>query len=256
MQTRFIFFLALSLFVGAVNAQTKPQDKMQKPQKFSRKVTKTIRGDYLISFPKDYDAKAKKGFPLIMFLHGVGERGNDVWRANIHGPSKYAAQNPDFPFILVTPLCPGEEVWSNEVLMTLLDEVIKKHNVDEKRIYLTGLSMGGYGTWNLGLAHAKRFAAIAPVCGGGERIEILLAARGYAGPVKINDLRSLPIWVFHGAKDTVVPLEESERMVRALKEAKCENVKLTVYPEAQHDAWTETYNNPELYKWFLEHKRK
>jgi predicted peptidase len=255
MQTRFIFFLAISLFVGAVSAQTKPQDKMQKPQKFSRKITKTIRGDYLISFPKDYDAKAKK-VPLILFLHGVGERGNDVWRANIHGPSKYAAQNPDFPFILVTPLCPGEDVWSNEVLTTLLDEVIKKHNVDKKRIYLTGLSMGGYGAWNLGLAHAKRFAALAPVCGGGERIEILLAARGYAGPVKINDLRALPIWVFHGAKDTVVPLEESERMVRALKEAKCENVKLTVYPEAQHDSWTETYNNPKLYEWFLEQKRK
>jgi len=257
MQTRFILLLAAALLCAStMSAQTKPQDKMQKPQKFSRKVTKTIRAEYLISFPKDYDAKSKKGFPLIMFLHGVGERGNDVWRANIHGPSKYAAQNPDFPFILVTPLCPGEDVWSNEVLTTLLDEMIKKHNVDEKRIYLTGLSMGGYGAWNLGLTHAKRFAALAPVCGGGERIEILLAARGYAGPVKINDLRSLPIWVFHGAKDTVVPLEESERMVRALKEAKCENVKLTVYPEAQHDAWTETYNNPKLYEWFLQQKRK
>lgn len=256
MQNRFIFFLAFLLSVGSVNAQSKPQDKMQTPQKFSREITKTVKADYLISFPKNYDAKAKDGSPLILFLHGAGERGNDVWRGSIHGPSKYATQNPDFPFILVTPLCPGDEVWSNEVLLSLLDEVIAKHNVDEKRIYLTGLSMGGYGTWNLGLAHAKRFAAIAPICGGGERIEILLAARGYAGPVKIDDLRALPIWVFHGAKDTVVPLEESERMIKALKEAKCENVKLTVYPEAQHDSWTETYNNPELYKWFLSHQRK
>jgi predicted peptidase len=256
MQTRFIFFLALSLFVGALNAQNKPQDKMQTPEKFSKQIIRTVGCQYLISFPKDYDAKSKKGSPLILFLHGAGERGNDVWRASIHGPSKYAATNSEFSFILVTPLCSAEEVWSNEVLLELLDEIIAKHNVDEKRIYLTGMSMGGYGTWNLGLTHAKRFAAIAPICGGGERIEILLAARGYAGPVKIDDLRTLPIWVFHGAKDTVVPLEESERMVRALKEAKCENVKLTVYPEAQHDSWTETYNDPELYKWFLEQKRK
>ncbi len=257
MQTRFAFLLAGILFCAfTMSAQKKPQDKIQKAQKFSREITKTVRADYLISLPKDYDAKSKKGPPLILFLHGAGERGNDVWRANIHGPSKYAAQNPDFPFIVVTPLCPADEVWSSEVLLTLLDEVISKHNVDEKRIYLTGLSMGGYGTWNLGLGHAKRFAAIAPICGGGERIEILLAARGYAGPVKLKDLRTLPIWAFHGAKDTTVPLLESERMIYALKEAKCEEVKFTVYPEAQHDSWTETYNNPELYAWFLQHKRK
>ncbi len=257
MKNQFILALVgVSLLTSTVNAQNKPQDKMQKPQKLSREIRKTVRADYLISLPNDYDAKSKKGAPLILFLHGAGERGNDVWRASIHGPSKYAAQHPEFPFILVTPLCPADEVWSNEVLLTLLDEVIAKHNVDEKRIYLTGLSMGGYGTWNLGLAHAKRFAAIAPICGGGERIEVLLAARGYAGPVKLKDLRTLPIWAFHGAKDTVVPLLETERMIYALKQAKCEEVKFTVYPEATHDSWTETYNNPELYEWFLEHKRK
>lgn len=258
MPTRFfaVLFAGILTFVPWMNAQTKPQDELQKARKFSKEVTREIGCQYLISFPKSYDAKCEKGSPLILFLHGAGERGEDVWRASIHGPSKYAAQNPDFPFILVTPLCPEEKVWSNEVLLELLNEVISKHNVDEKRIYLTGLSMGGYGTWSLGVPHAKRFAAIAPICGGGERIEILLVARGYSGPAKLNDLRTLPVWAFHGAKDTVVPLSESERMLKALEEAKCENVKLTVYPEATHDSWTETYNNPALYKWFLKHRRE
>lgn len=242
--------------VPAMNAQNKPQDKIQKAQKFSKKITREIGYEYLISFPINYDAKSKSGSPLILFLHGAGERGDDVWRASIHGPSKYAAQHPDFPFILVTPLCPAEDVWSNEILLELLDEMVSKHNVDETRIYLTGLSMGGYGTWNLGLAHAERFAAIAPICGGGGQIEVLLAARGYAGPVKIEPLRTLAVWAFHGAKDPVVPIKESERMIRALKEAKCKEVEFTVYPEATHDSWTATYNNPDLYEWLLRQQRK
>lgn len=257
MKNQFIIaLLGAFFFTTAADAQNKPQDKMQTPEKFSKQVTRTVSCQYLISLPKDYDAKSKKGSPLILFLHGAGERGDDVWRASIHGPSKYAAEHPEFPFILVTPLCPADGVWSNDVLLGLLDEVTSKHNVDEKRIYLTGLSMGGYGTWNLGLTHAERFAAIAPICGGGGRIEVLLAARGYSGPVKTEPLKTLPVWAFHGAKDPVVPIEESERMVQALREAKCKEVKFTVYPEAQHDAWTETYKNPELYEWFLKHKRK
>mgnify|MGYP005608927955 CR=1 FL=1 len=160
------------MLASTVNAQNKPQDKMQQPESFSKKITRTVGCQYLISLPKNYDAKSTKGFPMILFLHGAGERGSDIWKASIHGPSKYAAQHPDFPFILVTPQCPTDEVWSNEVLLTLLEEVIAKHNVDEQRVYLTGLSMGGYGAWNLGLTHAKRFAAIAPICGGGERIEL------------------------------------------------------------------------------------
>ncbi|MEP6664592.1 MAG: prolyl oligopeptidase family serine peptidase [Verrucomicrobiota bacterium] len=239
-----------------MNAQTNPPDKIQSAKKFSKEITRTVGCQYLISLPKNYDKESKLGFPLILFLHGAGERGDDVWRASIHGPSKYAAEHPEFPFILVTPQCPADGVWSNEVLLELLDEVIAKNNVDQKRIYLTGLSMGGYGAWNLGLAHPEKFAALAPICGGGERIEILLAARGYVGPVKLQTLRALPVWAFHGAKDPVVPLEESERMIKALKEAKCMDVKLTVYPEAQHDSWTETYSNPKLYQWFLAHEGK
>jgi predicted peptidase len=102
--------------------------------------------------------------------------------------------------------------------------------------------MGGYGTWSLATEYPERFAAIAPICGGGD-------------PKKAHLLKDMPVWVFHGAKDTVVPPERSEEMVNALKEAGG-NVQYTVYPEADHDSWTETYNNPKLYEWFLKHKRK
>jgi predicted peptidase len=113
--------------------------------------------------------------------------------------------------------------------------------VDPDRVYLTGLSMGGYGTWSLAAAHPERFAAIVPICGGGN-------------PADAAKLASLPVWVFHGAKDPTVPLERSKEMVEAIKSAGG-NPRFTIYPEAGHDSWTETYNNPELYQWLLEQKK-
>jgi predicted peptidase len=110
--------------------------------------------------------------------------------------------------------------------------------------------MGGYGTWALGVTHPDRFAAIVPICGGGEMISVLLSSRD-----KADALKSLGVWAFHGAKDPVVPLEESQRMVNALKRTGVKEVKLTVYPEALHDSWTQTYNEPELYPWLLQHER-
>jgi predicted peptidase len=110
--------------------------------------------------------------------------------------------------------------------------------------------MGGYGTWALGLAHPERFAAIVPICGGGQIIGVLLGKAD-----RWASLRSLGVWAFHGGKDPVVPLEESQRMVDALKKAGLPDVKFTVYPEAGHDSWTEAYENPELYEWLLKHER-
>ncbi|MGI8965543.1 MAG: prolyl oligopeptidase family serine peptidase [Limisphaerales bacterium] len=258
MKIRSFIFVALGiLFLNNVSiAQEKPQDKMQKPQNLKRKITKTIESKYLIFPPKNYSATGKEKFPLILFLHGAGERGTDVWKATTHGPSLYIKDHPDFPFILVTPLCPADEVWSDEVLLTLLDEVIKKNNVDASRIYLTGLSMGGYGAWSLGLKYPEKFAALAPICGGSDIGAIILASHGYATPEKTLALKTLAVWAFHGAKDPVVPLQESEHIVNALKSFGINEIKFTVYPEAQHNSWTETYNNPELYEWFLKHHRK
>ena len=132
----------------------------------------------------------------------------------------------------------------------MLDHAIEKYSVDTNRIYLTGLIMGGYGTWKLGLTHPEKFAAIVPICGGCNMIEVILGPRD-----KPDAFKSLPVWAFHGAKDDVVPLSESERVVDALKKFGVKEVKFTVYPEAKHNSWAEAYKNPELYEWLLSHKR-
>ncbi len=217
---------------------------------FSLKKTQTVELDYLLFLPKGYYANPEKRWPMMLFLHGSGERGTDVWKVTKHGPPKEVTQHRDFPFILVSPQCPEGQTWSKDVLLTLLDEITRGYSVDTNRIYLTGLSMGGYGTWDLGLSYPEKFAAIAPICGGGQLITVLLSSHD-KGPA----FKTLGVWAFHGAKDPVVPLEESQRMVEALKKEGMQDVKLTVYLEALHDSWTETYKNPELYEWLLKHER-
>ncbi|MGC3959643.1 MAG: glycoside hydrolase family 2 TIM barrel-domain containing protein [Verrucomicrobiota bacterium] len=196
---------------GVAQASAKP---LQTPHHFARTVKQKQALDYLLFLPRDYSAKRAEGWPLILFLHGSGERGTNVFKVTKHGPPKQVESNPDFPCVLVSPQCPEGKTWDVSELTGLLDEVIAKHNIDTNRVYLTGLSMGGYGTWSLGLAHPERFAALAPICGGGERRSVSQAIR-----TKGDIVRKLPIWAFHGAKDPVVPLEESERMVNALKSA-------------------------------------
>jgi predicted peptidase len=231
-------------------AQTNSADDMQKPKRFKQTTKKTLRADYLLYLPSGYNPKGSERWPLMLFLHGAGERGTNLAKVAIHGPPKMVRTRPDFPFILVSPQCPEGETWSNDVLLGLLDEVVSIHKVDTNRIYLTGLSMGGYATWSLATAAPGRFAAVAPICGGGETIRVLLASKENSAALK-----TLGVWAFHGAKDPVVPVEESERMVNVLKKVGAKDVKLTVYTEAQHDSWTEAYNNEALYKWFLEHTR-
>ncbi|MBM3823428.1 MAG: phospholipase [Verrucomicrobia bacterium] len=231
-------------------AQTPGPDGVQKDHAFTTTVSQTHAYRYLQFLPKGYTEDPARRWPLILFLHGAGEHGTNVWLASVHGPPKIVRTKPEFPFIVVSPQCPPGSRWDAEPLRQLLNHVEASLRVDKSRVYLTGLSMGGYGTWSLGLRHPDRFAAIAPICGGGERIDVMLGSRSRTEPFK-----SLPIWVFHGAKDTVVPLSESERMVEAVRQAGNTRVKLTVYPEAQHDSWTETYDNPALYEWFFSHRR-
>ena len=231
-------------------ARAKPASK-QMAKEFTFKRTASVRMNYLLFLPKDYEATREKRWPLILFLHGSGERGTDVWKVATHGPPKKVTEDPEFPFILVSPQCPEGRTWANEELLALLDEITSKYAVDSNRVYLTGLSMGGYGTWNLGLAYPEKFAALAPICGGADLINAILSSRE-----KPQALKTLGVWSFHGEKDPVVPVEESRRMVEALKKIGVPDVKLTIYPEAGHDSWTETYKNPEFYRWLLAHERK
>jgi predicted peptidase len=222
----------------------------QTAQKFQIERRQILAADYLLFLPEGYDAASTKRWPLILFLHGAGERGSDIWMVAKHGPPKIDITETNFPFIVVSPQCPAGQGWSDDVLLALLDDVENKYLVDTHRVYLTGLSMGGFGAWSIGISHPERFAALAPICGGGNFITVYLAdVDNHAA------LASLPIWAFHGGKDPVVPTEESERMVNYLKKLGVREVKLTIYPEAQHDSWTETYANPELFKWFLQHSR-
>ncbi len=217
-------------------------------QKFRFIVTRRAQIQFLFSLPADYKPGSAQRWPLLFFLHGSGERGANVQRAAIHGPLSHVKEGRSFPFIIVAPLCPEKQLWENASLLRLLDHVTKKFAVDTSRIYLSGLSMGGYGTWSLGLAHPEKFAAIAPICGGANAINIILGSRDNG----VN-FKTLPIWAFHGAKDYVVPLSESERVVNILKKNGATDVKLTVYPETKHDSWKQAYKGAALYEWFLSH---
>ncbi|MCA9734001.1 MAG: prolyl oligopeptidase family serine peptidase [Deferribacteres bacterium] len=239
-----IVFLLLftALYTGCASKLTF-QPGHQVGQSFEKKYEKTMIMDYLVYLPDQYGA-VKQDWPLMLFLHGAGERGNDLEKVKFHGPPKRVATGDAFPFIIVSPQCPEGEWWPNLTteLNYLLDEIEQKYAVDKNRIYLTGLSMGGYGTWALAATYPEKFAAIAPVCGGGTPT-----------PRTAREMSKLPVWVFHGAKDNVVPIAESQLMVDALKKAGAD-IQFTIYPEAGHDSWTETYNNPALYEWFLQHR--
>ena len=216
---------------------------------------------YLLSLPSAPPPGGRP--PLLLFLHGLRERGSNVWDICRQGLPKFLHGQPDLSaveieaartvaaqFVFAAPQCPADEVWEVAPLLAVVDDVQRRFATDPARTYATGLSMGGFGTWALGLRQPRRFAAIAPVCGGGRLADLSAMLR--SDPAA---LRSLGVWAFHGARDRVIPLEESERMIEALRDAGVADVNLTVYPEAQHDSWTAAYTTPELYPWLLRHGR-
>jgi len=215
----------------------------QEPQTFEKQIT--IKLEYLLYLPTDYDKTPDKKWPLIVFLHGSGERGSDVQMVKAHGPPKLLADGTDLAvknFIVVSPQLPkSENGWQPFALNGLLDDILAKYHVDKDRVYLTGLSMGGYGAWQWASQNPGRFAAIAPMSGGGDPRR---AARA---------LKKMPIWNFHGEDDPTVPISESEKMVEAIQKAGNEEVKFTRYPGVGHNCWEVAYANPELYAWFLSH---
>jgi len=199
--------------------------------------------DFLLQLPEAYGKAGRdQRWPLVLFLHGLGERGSDIQRVKTHGLPKLVEQGRRFPFILISPQCPDDEWWNILALEALLAHVQKKYRVDPDRIYITGISMGGYGTWALAQRHAERYAAVVPICGGGE----VRHAR---------ELRDLPLWAFHGAKDFTVPIKRSQEMIDAIK-AVGGSPRFTIYPDGGHDVWDETYANPELWNWLLAQKRQ
>lgn len=186
---------------------------------------------YLAAVPDD----GAGPWPLLLFLHGSEERGRELDRVLRHGPPRLLAEGRRFPFVVVAPQCPCGRSWSAAKLEMLLDQVEATWPIDTRRIWATGLSMGGYGAWALALRCPGRLAALAPICGGGDVRQA-------------HVLRALSIWAFHGALDDSVPPRESRKMVEAVNRAGGK-ARLTVYPAMGHDCWTHTYARPGLWKW-------
>jgi predicted peptidase len=176
----------------------------------------------------------------MLFLHGRGESRGPVSAVKKWGPPRLIERGENFPFLVASPQCPEAESWpqpqQQTLLLGLLDHLAKTYKVDESKVYLTGLSMGGFGAWRLAADHPERFAAMVPICGGG----------------KVEDaekLKSLPIWVFHGVADPTVPVQRSTEMVEAIKKAGGTNIRFTTLEHIGHNSWEAAYACPELYQW-------
>ena len=209
--------------------------------RLKQKVGLPAKYQRIIDLPPDYDADPSKKWPLMLFLHGAGETGTDLKQVQKHGPPRLVAEGKRFPFVLVSPQLPEHGPWLPDQLNDLLDQISADYRIDPDRIYVTGLSRGGKGTWDLALTYPDRFAAIAPMAAWGDGSDV---AR----------LKTLPVWAFHGTEDSSVQFSRGEATVKALENAGGK-VKWTVYPGVGHDSWTQSYLNPELYEWFLQHRR-
>lgn len=198
---------------------------------------------YLEYLPENYESSQDSIYPLVFFLHGSGERGHDLEKLKVYGIPKEIGEGRKIPAIVIAPQVP---LFYNEFfpdkLQTTLETVIDKHsNVDTRRIYATGLSMGGRGTWDWAIAYPANFAAILPLC-------------GYTDPRNAAVISHLPVWVFHGDQDDVVPISESQEMVDALLGAGGDP-KFTIYKGLGHNIWDTTYANPAIYEWMFAHSQ-
>jgi predicted peptidase len=201
---------------------------------------------YVLFVPNGYKADGDKVYPIILFLHGSGETGDDGKKQAGTGLGQ-AIRNEEksgkhFPFFAVFPQS-QERTWGasskdGQRAIAILDAVEMEYKIDEKRQYLTGLSMGGFGTWSFAAKYPDRWAAIVPICGGGN-------------PASAEKFKDIPCWVFHGEADPTVNIEKDREMVKALKDAGGKP-KFTTYPGVGHDSWDKAYGTPELYHWLLE----
>jgi predicted peptidase len=199
-----------------------------------------LRGDGYLSFvrlPSGYDPE--RSWPLIMFLHGSGEATDNLIHAQSYAVMRFVNQHDkDFEFIVLSPQAYNNR-WGSTSLVRTLESAIAEYSVDESRIYVTGLSLGGGGTWSFAAAYPERVAAIAPVAGG-----FALA--------NICNLKDVPVWAFHNRDDPVASFSDHQKLVSSV-EACGGDVEFTIYNSNSHDAWSRTYSDPDLYEWFLTH---
>ena len=216
---------------------------------------------YLLQVPQG--EKPKAGWPLILFLHGYGESGDDIAKLKVHGPPKLIAKFKQLQkCVIISPQCPQQSWWRIDALKSLVDEVVaSRGDIDTSRLYLTGLSMGGYGTWSFLSLHPDYFAAAIPICGGGDPFRILkgedrLGVKNEFDLEGMKQAKDVPIWAFHGTDDTSVPIVETEILVDLLKELGSENLKFTVIKGADHgESWRHAYGDTKTWQWLFAQQR-
>jgi predicted peptidase len=197
--------------------------------------------EYYVHYPEDYLAGGAHRWPVLIALHGAGERAVplEVLQTHHYFRPMFALTARDYPAVVVIPRCPPRHYWEPDLVDNLRETLIATIDVDPERVYLTGFSMGGYGTWLTAGFFPDYYAAIAPICGGGD-------------PDHAARLAPIPTWAFHGARDETVPVEETMAMIEAIEKAGGAP-RVTIYPEGTHGVWDETWANPALYEWFLTH---
>lgn len=205
-----------------------------------------IGPEYLLYLPEDYQETGEP-WPILFFLHGAGHRGNNVETIKRLAPlASVVNGQKSYSFLIAAPQCPKGGSWHTEStleeLMTFVREVVAKYNIDEKRVYLSGQSMGGVGTWALLYNNPDYFAAGIPICGG-NKLEWA------------ESLVDLPVWAFHGRLDKVIVPEFSINMINAIKEAGGTQAKLTIYEDVAHESWWRTFKEPDLFPWMLQQRR-
>jgi predicted peptidase len=245
-----VVLVLLASGCGTYRAAEPSPPGAQEARHFAETRERTLESGYLLFLPESYAPEGDTLWPLIVHLHGGGGRGADPERLRVYPLAARVDEEPDFPFVVLSPQCPPGrpgplgDLWTEhaELVLAMIDRVVEEHRIDPDRIYLVGHSMGGYGTWYLGHRAPERFAALAPVAGPGATWWTYRIAEA-----------GIPVWVFHGERDDAVPIAEAERMVAALEEAGGD-VRFTRYPEGGH-VLREPWQGDELYDWLLSHRR-
>ncbi len=219
----------------------KPADGQQGPWATPARVTVAATLRHWLYLPPDYARQPRRRWPLIVFLHGSGERGSEIAKVKVHGLPKLIDAGLKPPAIVVSPQCEDDQDWDPHLLHGLLQSLLKQWRIDPARVTATGLSMGGGGCWDWAMTYPDDLAGIAPVC-------------GYGREMRIPRMRAVPVRAYHGEADTVVLPAEQKELVAALREAGGQ-AELTLYPGVGHDAWNPAYADPGLLPWLLERHR-
>ena len=240
-----IFIILLVIFFGCQSKIDKNKMSNKDNNIFETMVKTPVKLHYSLYIPDDYYDN-DSDYPLVLYLHGKGERGEDLKKIEVNGLPEVISKGKTFPFLTLAPQCPEFGWWSRseyvEALADLLNEVVKERRVNTKKIYATGLSMGGYGTLALAKKYPDLFAAIIPICGGMDDHD------------GIKRLKDMPIWLFHGDLDETHPVERSTTIYDLLSPIN-KNIKLTIYECVGHNSWDETYANDEIYDWLLSYSK-